>query len=390
MSMSSVIAAVDTPAFVIDERVVVAALEEARRVCRASGCKLLYTLKPLASPFLLELMRPYVDGFAASSPFEARLARSVIEDGGSIHLTTPGFRPADMAEIDELCDYVAFNSLGQYRRLAGTLERCTNVGLRINPQLSIVDDPRYNPCRAHSKLGVPINKLRRALKREPELADGLRGVQFHTNCDGEDYAPLLRTVEHIEARLPRLLPKLEWMNLGGGYLLDPPNGYQPLIDACERLRSRYGLETFIEPGAAIVRDAGVLVAEVIDLFRSGGRTVAVLDTTVNHNPEVFEYQFEPDVLGDDENGEHEYLLAGSTCLAGDIFGFYGFAEPLHLGSRIVMTGVGAYTMVKAHMFNGVNLPTIYSVTRDGGLVVRRRFTYHDFVSRCGTPSDAIV
>ena len=130
------------------------------------------------------------------------------------------------------------------------------------------------------------------------------------------------------------------------------------------LRSRSGpaFEVFIEPGAGFVREAGFLVAEVIDLFRSGGRSVAVLDTTVNHAPEVFEYQFEPDVAGHDDDGEYEYLLAGSTCLAGDVMGEYAFAEPLRVGSRVVLTNLGAYAMVKAHMFNGINLPTIYSVT----------------------------
>ncbi len=41
---------------------------------------------------------------------------------------------------------------------------------------------------------------------------------------------------------------------------------------------------------------------MIDLFRSGGTTTAVLDTTVNHLPEVFEYQFEPDVEAHDDDG----------------------------------------------------------------------------------------
>ena len=50
-------------------------------------------------------------------------------------------------------------------------------------------------------------------------------------------------------------------------------------------------------------------------------------------------------------------------------------RPLRIGSRVVLTNVGAYAMVKAHMFNGINLPAIYSVTPTGELVLRRRFTY---------------
>ena len=84
----------------------------------------------------------------------------------------------------------------------------------------------------------------------------------------------------------------------------------------------------------MVRSAGYLVASVIDMFRAGGKSIVVLDTTVNHVPEVFEYQFEPDVLGHDDDGEFEYRLAGSSCLAGDVFGEYAFPKRLRLGSRI--------------------------------------------------------
>src|SRR5262249_5272110 len=136
-------------------------------------------------------------------------------------------------------------------------------------------------------------------------------------------------------------------------------------------------------GATFVRDAGYIVATVIDRLTADGREVAVLDTTVSHMPEVFEYQFEPEVLGHDDEAEHEYILAGCTCLAGDVFGVYGFDEPLEVGSRVVFTEVGAYTLVKSHMFNGINLPTIYAWTESGEVVLKKSFSYHDFLARCG-------
>ena len=154
--------------------------------------------------------------------------------------------------------------------------------------------------------------------------------------------------------------------------------------------SRFGLCVYLEPGAAPVRRAGYLVSSVIDLFRSGGKTIAVLDTSINHMPEVFEYQFEPDVLEHDDGAENEYVLAGSSCLAGDQMGVYGFEGRLRVGSRIVFSNVGAYSLVKAHMFNGINLPAIYSITGAGDLILRRRFTYEDFVSRFGACRDAAV
>ena len=392
LPLSELAAAVDTPAFVFDERIILGQLETAARLRARCGCKVLYALKPLLCPFVFELMNPWLDGFAASSLFEARLARSVAVAGGGVHITTPGFREAEIAELDALCDFVAFNSLPQLRRLGPRVGSAVKCGLRVNPELSLVADNRYNPCRPHSKLGVPINALRQELRRRPALIEKIGGFHFHSNCDAPNFDPLLATVRHVADRLGDWLPQIRWMNLGGGYLLDASTPAEPLLEAIAMLRSLSGpaLDVFIEPGAGFVREAGVLVAEVIDLFRSGGQSVAVLDTTVNHAPEIFEYQFEPDIAGHDDNGEYEYLLAGSSCLAGDVMGEYAFAAPLRVGSRVVLTNLGAYALVKAQMFNGINLPTIYSVTAEGKLVERRRFTYDDFVSRTGARSDAAV
>jgi carboxynorspermidine decarboxylase len=55
---------------------------------------------------------------------------------------------------------------------------------------------------------------------------------------------------------------------------------------------------------------------------------------------------------------------------------------------VILPDLGAYSLVKAHMFNGINLPSIYSIDEDGSPVLRRRFTYRDFLSRFGDSHDA--
>jgi carboxynorspermidine decarboxylase len=381
---------VETPAFVVDERRLLRDVQAAVRLRDACGFELLYALKPLCCEFILEQMAPWLDGFAASSLFEARLARDVIGRRGQVHLTTPGLRAREMEEIGELCDHVSFNSLSQLHRLGRKLPLPDQIGLRVNPQLSVVADARYDPCRRHSKLGVPLDELVRRWTRRREHFECVSGLHFHTNCDSADFAPLDQTVRHLEQALGSRLASLRFINLGGGYLFEPGGSALLLAETVGRLRGGYGLRVFIEPGAALVRRSGYLVTTVVDMFRSEGQSIAVLDTSVNHMPEVFEYQFEPDVLGDRSHRDHEYLLAGSSCLAGDIFGVYAFRRPLRLGGRVVVRDVGAYALVKAHMFNGINLPAVYSVTPEGELVLRRRFTYDDFVSRFGARRDAAV
>lgn len=371
----------ETPAFVISQRRIEDAMRAVDEIQSQTGCRVLYALKPLALVSVLRLMADHVSGFAASSLFEAQLARQILGSAGSVHATTPGFRPDEMERIAEVCDFVALNSLPQVKRYRTLLRRQTSPGLRVNPQLSFVEDARYDPCRRQSKLGVPLDHLVSRLRDKPRLLDDIEGVHFHSNCDSDTFKPLAKTVRRITKYLHGPLQRLTWINLGGGYLFNTGARPDHLYDAIGHLRDRYDLEVFIEPGAALVRKAGSLVASVTDLARIGGETFAYLDTTVNHMPEVYEYQYRPDVRGDVAKGRYRYRLAGGTCLAGDVFGSYAFETPLKIGSRVVFPNMGAYTLVKAHMFNGINLPSIYTLTRSGDLVLRKRFTYEDFVQR---------
>ena len=213
------------------------------------------------------------------------------------------------------------------------------------------------------------------------MLQGIEGIHFHTNCDATDWSPLKKTVQHLDTHIPRLLQQCRWINLGGGYLLEDNTDLSAFHEAVQILQKKYELEVIIEPGAGVVRDTCFLIAQVVDLFESDGMQVAVLDTTVNHMPEVFEYQFSPDVVGDTNDGRYRYVLTGATCLAGDVFGEYAFDTPLAVGSRVTFTGVGAYTLVKSHMFNGINLPTIYALTPAGELTSHKQFDYEDFRQR---------
>jgi hypothetical protein len=230
-------AAVATPALVFDEAAIVRALERAAELRARCGCKVLYALKALCCPFVLELMRPWLDGFATSSLLESRLARSVLGDSGVVHITTPGFRPAEIEELDALCDRISFNSLGQLSRFGARIGGAAKVGLRVNPRVPLVADARYNPCRPDSKLGVPLERLlrhrtwTRSGSRSRSNPVRLHGLHFHTNCDSDDWGPLLGTVRHLEAKLRHRLAELEWINLGGGYLLGPEARTDPLIEA---------------------------------------------------------------------------------------------------------------------------------------------------------------
>lgn len=59
-----------------------------------------------------------------------------------------------------------------------------------------------------------------------------------------------------------------------------------------------------------------------------------------------------------DQGKYEVILAGCTCLAGDVFGEYRLNEPLKVGDKVVFKNVGAYSLIKANRFNGYALPSM--------------------------------
>jgi len=347
-----------TPAFVFDESHLSAIGRLLRQARTLSGCRMLYSVKALPFKPVLDLLAPWVDGFAVSSLHEARLAAPL---GLPLHITTPGLRPAESAEIGALCRFVAFNSWEQFRRLEASVGEQASLGLRVNPGLSFLSDPRFDPCRPDSKLGIPLDELTQALALDGTIPARIKGLHFHTVFSSRSFAPLRETMAMIEQRLGAdFLARLDWINLGGGYLFERLEDLSGLIDAASDWRLRLGLDVFFEPGKAVAGRAGYLCATVIDRFRRDGKTVAVLDSTVNHHPEIFEYQKRPEPAWAEPDAGECAILAGCTCLAGDVFGEYRFERLPEVGERLCFADVGAYSLIKANRFNGYDLPAIYA------------------------------
>lgn len=150
-------------------------------------------------------------------------------------------------------------------------------------------------------------------------------------------------------------------------------------------KEKYGVEVYLEPGEAVALNAGVLIAEVLDIIEGGQGPIALLDTSAScHMPDVLEMPYRPEIDGAAEPGvlAYTYQLGGLSCLAGDVIGDYSFAAPLRVGQRLVFFDMLHYTMVKNTTFNGLSLPSIgvYDPESDECRVIRE-FGYEDYKSR---------
>lgn len=361
-----------TPALVLDMVEMHQCLQRLGKLHQESGCQILYSIKAMPLESVLAFAKPYVHGFSVSSLFEARFADQILAGQGLLHLTTPGISQHEMQELASLCSHLSCNSITQYQQFAGLTNSSATLGIRVNPKLSFTDDSRYDPCRRYSKLGVDLNDL-----LNTELVNQISGLHFHTVYSMLDLMPLHLTLDKLQQIIGNKFKNLTWLNLGGGYLFNEIDDYHALSQRIIGLMDEYNLDVFIEPGNAIVGKAGYLVATVIDTFNSDGKAIAILDTSVNHIPQVFEYQRQPEVYNHNPNGMYPVILAGCTCLAGDLFGEYRFEQPVSLGDKVIIQNVGAYSLVKANRFNGYNLPDIY-LAEQGQLKRVKHHSYYEY------------
>jgi len=386
---------IPTPSFVIDRALLRRNMRLLERVQAEAGCTVLLAMKGFATWEFFDEMAPHLGGVAASSPYEARLARETFPDG-QIHVYSPAYAPGEMDELIPLADHIVFNSFRQWRTHRGRIRasgRPIEVGLRINPEYSEVRAEIYNPCTMRSRFGI------RSSEFNGQGLDGVTGLHFHTMCQqGADV--LARTLKRVERLFGRLFDRLRWINFGGGHHITR-EGYDVdlLCRTIRRFRRRTGLEVYLEPGEAHVMNAGFLVATVLDVVENPHSVdVAILDTSAAaHMPDVLEMPYTPYVLhgevsysdhADEPLDEFPYkvLLGGKTCLSGDVIGEYGFDRRLEVGDRVVLTDMAQYTMVKTTMFNGIRMPAIVSCDSeapDGDVRILREFGYEDYKERLG-------
>ena len=365
-----------TPCYVIDEEKLRSNLELLRSVADRAGCRILLAQKAFSAFALYPLIGRYLSGTTASGLYEARLGRE--EMPGETHVFSAAYPPGDVEELCSLCDHMIFNSMAEWNRYARTArEKGVSCGIRINPEHSTQDHAIYDPCAPGSRLGVKRADF------PDELPEGLDGLHFHTLCE-QNCDALIETLAAVERNFGAFLPRLKWVNFGGGHHITRADyDREALIRYIRRFRETYGVEVYLEPGEAVALQAGYLVSTVLDVVRNGV-SIAILDASAAcHMPDVLEMPYRPPVLGSGLPGEkaHDYRLAGNTCLAGDVIGDYSFDAPLLPGDRVVFGDMAIYSMVKNNTFNGVPLPSIVLRKPDGTFRTIKSFGYEDFKGR---------
>lgn len=374
-----------TPAYVIEEDKLRKNCELLAKVGEQSGAKILLALKGFAFSGTMDIVGEYLSGCTCSGLWEAKYAKEFMNK--EIHTFSPAFKDDEIDEIIKLSNHVIFNSFNQFNKYKEKA-KIKSIGLRVNPEISLAPKEIYNPCGRYSRLGI------RAKDFENVDLSTIEGLHFHALCE-ESADSLELVLKAFEDKFGKYIKKMKWINFGGGHHISK-EGYdvQKLINLCKSFADKYGVQVYIEPGEAVGWQCGTLVASVVDIVENE-KKIAILDTSSEaHMPDTIIMPYTSEVLNsrilssrdgekysDLKKDEFAYLLAGNTCLAGDVMGEYAFKEKLKIGQKIVFLDQAHYSIVKNTTFNGVILPNLMLLDKNNHLKTIRNFDYSFYANR---------
>ena len=430
------------PCYILEESKLQENLEILASVRAQSGAKILLALKGFAFWSSFKMVAKYLDGITASGYYEARLGLEEFRKHNKkaiISVFSPAFTVCEIKQIAPFANHIIFNSFNQFVAFRKFAKKA-HIALRLNPLYSEVEPEIYNPCAPFSRLGIVPDEFEKGVKAHG--LQGIKGLHFHTHCEQNSDA-LERTIETIERHFGKYIAQMEWINFGGGHHITRKDyDLNRLVRVISRFRKKYGVEVILEPGEAVGWQCGVLVGEVVDIVRNGVDIAITNLSAATQMPDCLEMPYTPEIVGarilsnsslqdspceskqskaTSDSAEvslsdfvgfgaigrenrtlsplsaqertipqkHQrdnraiYRLGCPSCLAGDIIGDYIFDSPLKIGDKIIIKDMIHYTIVKNNLFNGIPLPSLAILKKNGKLKIVRKFGYDDYKKRNG-------
>ncbi len=363
---------IQTPYYFIDEEKLLNNLKKIAYVKEKSDAKFVLALKCFSTWSVFDLMSKYMDGTTSSSLNEARLGKEKFFK--EVHAYSVAYPREEILELKKFADKIIFNSVSQLNAFFKDVKGL-NLGLRVNPQISYSHFDLADPNRRYSRLGV-INK-----KDITDNIDKIKGLMFHFNCENSDIDNLEKSFNYIGKKYGDILKRMQWVSFGGGiYFTKKGYNIRKFAEILKEFSQKYAVQVYLEPGESSITNSAVLVTTVIDITHNK-KDIAVVDaSTEAHMLDLLIYNTPAKIEISGKKNKYEYIVAGRSCLAGDIFGTYKFNKPLKAGDNIIISDAAGYTMVKKNWFNGLPMPAIVVKRLNGKTEIVKSFTYKDFVN----------
>ncbi len=247
------------------------------------------------------------------------------------------------------------------------------ISLRVNPDVDAKTHPYISTGLKDNKFGIALDDAEKIYIDAAAMA-GIEviGIDCHIGSQLTEVTPFVDALERIMQLVDRLYDHgiaLNHIDIGGGLGITYKDEKPPLpgdyaMPIMERLAGR-DLKIIIEPGRAIVGNAGLLLTRVEYLKHHDAKDFAVVDAAMNDLMRPSLYSAWHDIIplkrGDDSVAR-KYDVVGPICETGD---FLGKGRKLNLqeGDLLAVRSAGAYGFTMSSNYN--SRPRIAEVMVDG-------------------------
>jgi diaminopimelate decarboxylase len=364
VALPAIAARFGTPCFVYSR----AALEAAYRAFDAALAGrdhlICYAMKANSNLAILDVFARLGSGFDIVSGGELARALAAGADPGRIVFSGVGkseteIRTALAAGI--LCFNVeSAPELARVARIAAELKMRAPVSLRVNPDVDAKTHPYISTGLKENKFGVAYAdalSLYREASASPHL--DVAGLDFHIGSQLTDVAPFVnafdRALDLVDA-LAREGIRLRHLDIGGGLGIryqaeQPPEAADYVRAMLARLGDRPH-RVLLEPGRALVGNAGLLLTRVEYLKPGEHRNYAIVDAAMNDlvRPALYDAWHEIQPVVQRSNSPRTYDVVGPVCESAD---FLGRERDLALaeGDLLAVMSAGAYGMSMSSNYN---------------------------------------
>jgi len=399
VSVATIAAEVGTPCYIYSRAYIEGRFRSFDSAFDGRDHLVCYAVKANSNLAVLNVLARLGSGFDIVSVGELERVLAAGGDPAKVVFSGVGKTAPEMRRALEVGIY-CFNvesegELEQLNSVAGELNRRAPVALRVNPDVDPGTHPYISTGLKESKFGIDIALAEAIYQRAQQLPNlQFRGVACHIGSQLTDMAPIVEALERVSHLIGKLAShgiELDHIDLGGGlgirYDEEQPPAPDDYVRALLRRLQATGpgsqrLRVLIEPGRAIVGNAGLLLTRVLYLKLGEVKNFAVVDAAMNDllRPALYDawHDITP-VSVTAPRALRVYDVVGPVCETGD---FLGQDRELGIepGDLLAVVSVGAYGSAMSSNYN--TRPRAPEVMVDGGRfhVVRRRETVAELMA----------
>jgi len=270
------------------------------------------------------------------------------------------------------------------------LGRRAQISVRINPDVEAETHPYISTGQSIHKFGVPKDEAA-ALYRHAAQSEHLqvRGVACHIGSQILEVEPLLLALDELLGMARSLQAegvKVDYLDIGGGfgirYADEQPLDWHRLTQGLEARISGTPYRLILEPGRAVVGDAGILVTRVLYVKRNQQKNFIVVDAGMSDlmRPSLYGSYHEIVAIQPRPRETLRADVVGPLCETGDFLAENREMPDVQSGELLAILTAGAYGYVLASNYNTRPRPAEVLVHGDQVELIRRRERVEDLMA----------